>query len=104
MGPDFIKEPIADIGRLDQMIDAVLVLIDNHKHELVQNTKYADERELENARLLNRMKNQKNELSQEMNKIMKSMMVKMFFVFFHFTWILDIFRRIISASLTLEKT
>jgi Ca2+-binding EF-hand superfamily protein len=75
MGPESVKfGPIADIDRLDQMLDAVLVLIENHKHELVQNTKSADERELENARLLARMKNQRNELSAGMNKIMKSMM------------------------------
>jgi len=75
MGPESVKfGPIADMDKLDSLIDAVLVLIDNHKHELASNLKSADERELENARLLSRMKNQRNELTSGMNKIVRAMM------------------------------
>merc|ERR1712156_676854 len=47
---------------------------DRHSGELTSLAMSAEEREAENAKLLARMKNQKNQLTAGMNKIMKAMM------------------------------
>jgi Ca2+-binding EF-hand superfamily protein len=75
MGPkanDF--GPIADMDRLDSLMDGLLALIERHGAELADLSKSGTERDAENARILARMKNQKNQLSAGMSKIMKSMM------------------------------
>jgi Ca2+-binding EF-hand superfamily protein len=77
MGPkanDF--GPIADMDRLDSLMDGLLALIERHGAELADLSKSGAERDAENARILARMKNQKNQLSAGMTKIMKSMMAQ----------------------------
>merc|ERR550534_1623278 len=75
MGPkaaDF--GPIADMDRLDALMDGLFKLIDRHGGELATLSKSADEVAAENRELMSRMKNQKNQLTSGMSKIMKAMM------------------------------
>jgi len=75
MGPkaaDF--GPIADMDRLDALMDGLFKLIDRHGGELASLSKTKAEMDAENAALISRMKNQKNQLTSGMSKIMKAMM------------------------------
>merc|ERR1719461_1903712 len=75
MGPkaaDF--GPIADMDRLDALMDGLFKLIDRHGGELASLSKTQEEMDAENAALMARMKNQKNQLTSGMSKIMKAMM------------------------------
>jgi len=75
MGPEAEKYgPIADLEKLDAMMDGLLQLIDRHSGELNSLSKTQSERDDENRRLTARMKNQRNELTSGMNNIMKAMM------------------------------
>merc|ERR1719210_334893 len=62
MGPkanDF--GPIANMDRLDALMNGLLQLIEKHGHELNSLSKTKDEVEAEQAKLLARMKDQRNE-------------------------------------------
>merc|ERR1719210_1924126 len=75
MGPDAANfGPIADMDRLDSLMDGLFKLIDRHGGELATLSKSADEVAAENRALMARMKNQKNQLTSGMSKIMKAMM------------------------------
>merc|ERR1712223_953826 len=74
MGADF--GPIADMDRLDALMDGLFKLIDRHGGELASLSKTKAEMDAENAALMARMKNQKNQLTSGMSKIMKAMMSK----------------------------
>merc|ERR1719299_39667 len=55
-------------------MDGLFKLIDQHGGELASLSKTVAERDAENKELLARMKNQRNELTSGMSKIMKAMM------------------------------
>merc|ERR1712027_261225 len=62
------------MDRLDALMDGLFKLIDNHSGELASLSKTQAEADAENKALLARMKNQKNQLTAGMSKIMKAMM------------------------------
>merc|ERR1719166_617499 len=75
MGPDAANfGSIADMDRLDSLMDGLFKLIDRHGGELATLSKSAEEVAAENRELMARMKNQKNQLTSGMSKIMKAMM------------------------------
>merc|ERR1711953_1025593 len=75
MGPEAANfGPIADMDRLDALMDGLFKLIDRHGGELASLSKTQAEIEAENAALMSRMKTQKNQLTSGMSKIMKAMM------------------------------
>jgi Ca2+-binding EF-hand superfamily protein len=75
MGPDAVKfGPIADMERLDAMMDGLMQLISSHRGEL---SSYADKNqnhEAESARLRARLAHQKKSADEGMNDILKTMM------------------------------
>jgi Ca2+-binding EF-hand superfamily protein len=66
--------PIADMERLDALIDGLLELIENNRLELLNRAKTQEERDVENERLRARMKNQNEQLTKGMTSVMKAMM------------------------------
>jgi hypothetical protein len=69
MGPDAANfGPIADMDRLDSLMDGLFKLIDRHGGELATLSKSAEEVDAENRELMARMKNQKNQLTAGMSK------------------------------------
>merc|ERR1719461_2459226 len=66
--------PIADMDRLDALMDGLMQLIEKHGAELSQMAKTKEESAAEQAELMARMKDQRNKLSSGMSKIMKAMM------------------------------